>query len=30
MTEEFEIDESKIAPAPAIPEPQRIVPHHTG
>ena len=30
MTDEFEIDESKIAPAPARPEPPRIVPNHTG
>ena len=30
MTDEFEIDESKIAPAPALPEPPRIVPNHTG
>jgi len=29
MTEEFEIDESKIAPAPTIPEP-RIVPNVSG
>ena len=30
MTEEFEIDESKIAPAPALPEPPRITPNHSG
>jgi FeS assembly SUF system protein len=30
MTDEFKIDESKIAPAPALPEPPRIVPNHTG